>query len=187
MRLISIGKLLLILSILAAVICILSILKLEVKPPKNIAVVPDAQELAVAENQAPKTISLSPDKTQFSYVRVCPSPYHYQMGPEEWRQIRLYANDPEDAEAIQWILNEFEGTYSLNSVMFYQPASGSIWESLIFYDENDNEIDRITWKNCYEKGIYLTPNPAETFTLLYNNDIDWDTFYGFFEEYKHTN
>ena len=51
--------------------------------------------------------------------------------------------------------------------------------------ENNQEIDRITWKNLYEEGIYLTPNAGDTFTFLYNNDIDWETFYAFFDEYKY--
>ena len=163
MKRFSIGKLVLILILSIIVFYFISIAQLEIKPP------------AASLNQTP-----------FSYIRVCPSPYTYQTGPEEWQQIRLYANDPKDAETIQWILNQFEGTYSLNSVMLYQPATGSVWESIIFYDENDKEIDRITWKNLYEKGIFLTPNPTDTFTLLYDNNIDWNTFYAFFEDYKHT-
>ena len=73
----------------------------------------------------------------------------------------------------------------MSDVLFSPPTSGNVWESLIFYDENNQEIDRITWKNLYEKGIYLTSNAGDTFTFLYNNDIDWETFYSFFDEYKH--
>lgn len=166
-------------------VSIVPILFMEVNPPKSNAILPSEQEITAAKNDAPKAISISPNGLSFAYIRVALSPYHYQVGPEEWKQIHLYVNDPEDYNVIQWIFDEFEGTYSLSDVLFSPPTSGNVWESLIFYDENNQEIDRITWKNLYEKGIYLTPNAGDTFTFLYNNDIDWETFYSFFDEYKH--
>lgn len=164
---------------------IISIFFMEIKLKKNDTILSDEQEITAAKNDAPKSIALSPNEISFTYIRVVLSPYQYQVGPEEWKQIRLYVNDSEDYNVIQWIFDEFEGTYSLSDVLFSPPTSGNVWESLIFYDENDKEIKRITWKNLYEKGIYLTPNAGDIFTFLYNNDIDWETFYAFFDEYKY--
>ena len=129
------------------------------------------------------TMSISLRAGEISYVRICLNPYRYDTGDEF---ITLHMDDPEESGIIHWFITEFSGQYAFDSTDFFSGNSTGVWwESLCFYDKDGNLLQKISWRDVQYKGIYLTPNPNSSFTLLYKNDIDWAAFYDLFAQYKH--
>lgn len=133
---------------------------------------------------APSTLEISDlDSDELAYVQVNLSMYDYVVTPQKGT-CRLYTEDEDDRRVINWIIENFSGSYAFSQLYSYntQVSGDSNWHSIAFYNKEDELLDKISWR-VLDHGNYLTPNPASTLTFLYENDIDWE-FYDFFLEYN---
>lgn len=129
-----------------------------------------------------RTMDITLRAGEISYVQIFLSPYRYDTNGE---LVTLHMDDPEESGIIHWLITEFSGEYTINSIELVPgQVTGPWWESLCFYDKDDQLLQKISWSEKQYDGIYLTPNPNSMFTRLYDNDIDWNAFYEQFSQYE---